>query len=105
MTGYAGGNGNGRWAGDAITYHGMHLRVRCALGSASEYPCVECANPAAQWSYDHADPDEIQSADGAYSLNVDRYAPRCISCHKKFDLSFKPQNPPAPAPAPFGTVP
>lgn len=85
------GPANVRWAGDGIGYDGMHQRVHAAKGSASSRPCVECGGPANQWSYDHADPEERMGDKGAYSLTVEHYVPRCVSCHKKFDLSVKPK--------------
>ncbi|MDQ4118708.1 MAG: hypothetical protein M3235_17360, partial [Actinomycetota bacterium] len=44
-----------------------------------------CAAPAACWSYDGSDPDErTDPARGyRYSLDLDRYRPRCRSCHRR----------------------
>src|SRR5690242_11030579 len=41
------------------SYTGMHLRIRYARGKATAYSCVQCNGPAQEWSYDHADPDEV----------------------------------------------
>lgn len=87
------GSANPRWAGDGITYGGMHLRVRNVLGSARDHLCVDCGDQARQWSYDHDDPGERHAAEGAYSLNIGHYLPRCVPCHKKFDLSVKANGP------------
>lgn len=76
---------------DAVDYAAAHGRVRRARGPASRYSCVDCGRNASHWSYDHADPDERHSTaprtEGtAFSLKVDHYEPRCVSCHKLFDL-------------------
>ncbi len=68
------------------TYGAAHWRVYVARGLARDHRCVDCGGPAEHWSYDHTDPDELVAPDGlAYSLDVDRYEPRCVSCHRKFD--------------------
>jgi hypothetical protein len=85
------GNANPKWTGEAVTYYGMHRRVRAVKGRASSYPCVGCGKPARHWSYDHADPDERQSELGPYSISADHYVPRCVSCHKHLDLAQKPR--------------
>jgi len=77
---------------DTAEYSAAHERIRSAKGSASDYQCVDCGGAAAHWSYDHADPDERTSAvvkgNPAYSLDPDHYDPRCVSCHKVFDLDY-----------------
>lgn len=78
--------------GDEPGYAGMHSRVLAARGPAKLYQCVDCHRPAAQWSYDHLDDAErigdpgVYGAGMAYSLLVEHYLPRCVSCHKQFDL-------------------
>jgi hypothetical protein len=76
------------WLGDDITYSGMHDRLRRWRGSASQHRCADCGNQAKQWSYDHADPNEKQSEEGPYSAKTAHYVPRCVRCHKAYDLSF-----------------
>lgn len=72
-------------------YTAAHERVRRDRGSVTDRACVECGGPARHWSYDHTDPDELY-AHGlsrnplAYSLSPVRYSPRCVPCHKRFDL-------------------
>lgn len=77
---------------ETAEYSAAHERVRVAKGSASTYPCVDCGGPAAHWSYDHADPDERTSGrvkgNPPYSLDPDHYDPRCVACHKVFDLDY-----------------
>ena len=83
---------NGWWRGDDCGYGGAHDRVTRAWGApASEWPCADCGRPAAHWSYDHCDADEKSGTiDGftlPYSLKTDHYQPRCVPCHKAFDLA------------------
>ena len=80
---------------DDAEYTAAHDRVYRAKGRASTHTCVDCGRPASQWSYDHTDPDERVSAtvkgNPPYSLNPDHYQPRCVPCHKAFDLSPRPR--------------
>lgn len=87
---YPRGSAHHSWTGDQVTYDDMHRRVVRAMGSASEHPCTDCGNPAKHWSYDHKDPDERLGDKGAFSLDINHYLPRCVSCHKRFDLALKP---------------
>lgn len=84
------GAANVHWTGDAVTYEGIHQRVRAAMGSATEHPCADCGRPAKHWSYDQKDPDERTGPLGAFSTQIRHYVPRCVPCHKRFDLSVKP---------------
>lgn len=76
---------------EIVEYSAAHDRVRKAYGPASDYRCVDCGSAAEQWSYDHRDPSERLSATvkgrPPYSLKVEHYQPRCVSCHKVFDLA------------------
>lgn len=73
-----------------------HKRISRALGPASRFVCVQCSEPAHEWSYDGGDPDELTTSDSprdehpglAYSLNPDYYSPRCRPCHRRRDLSL-----------------
>lgn len=75
---------------DLVGYTMAHQRVRNAHGRASSHQCVDCHRPAEHWSYDHSDPDELFSIERGglvpYSLDIARYAARCVACHKAFDL-------------------
>ena len=87
-TGLPRGENHWAWTGDDATYNAAHLRVRAKRGTPSAYQCVDCGNHAYHWSYDRTDPAErISDAGSPYSLDVNRYAPRCTSCHKKFDCA------------------
>lgn len=79
------------WTGSNATYAAVHQRIKNTCGSASKYKCVDCGNIARQWSYDRNDPNErldfIYSKNPIpYSVDLKKYSPRCVSCHKKFDL-------------------
>lgn len=71
---------------DVVKYGWAHGRVRAARGDAPEHSCVECGQPADEWSYDHTDPEPLFNERGRpYSLDVQRYQARCHSCHTRFD--------------------
>lgn len=76
-----------RWRGDEIGYLSAHYRVYAARGKASSYPCASCGEPAANWAYDHGDPDERRGGPKnlPYSPDPGRYRPLCCSCHVKAD--------------------
>lgn len=79
------------WAGDSVTYAGMHIRLRTLRGSASKRKCVDCGKSAAQWSYTlNAGERERTGPEGKYSVSVDDYEPRCVPCHKRYDLARTP---------------
>lgn len=80
---------NANWTGDQASYPAVHQRLHYQRGSARDHPCVDCGQRAAHWSYDHADPNERSTSAGPYSVDLAHYQPRCVSCHKRFDLSFK----------------
>lgn len=79
------GPDNNLWVGDDAKYFGVHERLRRYRGSAADYTCT-CGSAAKQWSYDHADPDDRVSKEGAYSVDLSHYEPKCVPCHKRFDL-------------------
>lgn len=76
-------------AGDYISYGYAHNLVKKAKGAASDYDCVSCGSPAAQWAYDGQDPEEIRGMftfiGMAYSTKPEHYMPLCIACHRAFD--------------------
>jgi hypothetical protein len=81
------------WKGDTVGYIGAHMRLRRGRGSARQYSCVECRQPAADWAYDYADQNQKSGVhDGrilVYSTDPARYIPMCKSCHKIFDLGHQ----------------
>jgi hypothetical protein len=72
-----------------VTFGGAHLRTSALWGSASQYPCVECGNPAKDWAYDGSDPAQCYGANHGkmqlYSLHPEFYMPMCRSCHSSKD--------------------
>jgi hypothetical protein len=67
-------------------YSTVHGWVRATRVKTSQHPCADCGRPAQGRSYDHGDPDEkIDERGRRYSLDLNRYTPRCSSCHAVFD--------------------
>src|SRR5689334_18351390 len=62
-------------------------------GKASEHLCIDCGGQAQQWSYQHTSNDEkfCPLTGFVYSENPEDYAPRCVSCHRKFDYMMEPE--------------
>lgn len=79
---------NPRWTGDMATSEAVHQRLRKWRGPASTHRCVECGEQAAHWSYNHDAPDERIAERGAYTTDLSYYSPRCVPCHKRFDLDY-----------------
>ena len=76
---------------DDIGYAAAHERVRRDRGRVQVYRCVDCGDGAQHWSYDHSDPDELVALNlsanpVAYSNDPAHYDPRCVRCHKRYDL-------------------
>ena len=67
-------------------YMAAHARILKARGPARRYRCVDCDARADQWSYNHADPQQVCDEQGRqYSLDPMFYDPRCRRCHQRFD--------------------
>jgi hypothetical protein len=78
-----------RWVGDQATYHTVHARIAAARGRAAEQICAHCDGPAAEWAYDHTDPNARTDERGLeYSLDLCRYIPLCGHCHNWFDATY-----------------
>ena len=84
------GGDHPHWKGDQPGYGAAHERVTREKGRASEHDCVDCGDAAYHWSYTHQCKDEVvRDVRGyiiAYSPHPDQYVPRCVPCHKRFDL-------------------
>lgn len=73
------------WVGDAVTYSGMHTRLRNTRGPASGHSC-SCGARADHWAYDHTDPAPKFNTKGQpYSTDAARYQPMCKTCHRRMD--------------------
>jgi hypothetical protein len=93
------GERNPKWIWDDanLNYETAHNRVRAQRGEPSKYACVQCARPAQQWAYDHADPDERRNPknrrdEGPFSIIASHYQPMCAKCHKRFDMAWLKAN-------------
>lgn len=76
------------------TYTAAHKRLRRDQGLASRHVCP-CGAQAAEWAYDHADPDELtgpvyagSKVWAAYSLDPDHYVAMCVLCHRRMDSAL-----------------
>lgn len=71
-----------------VGYEAIHARLRDQRGRAALYLCTDCGKGARCWSYCNCDPDELVDRRGLrYSLDLDRYVPRCDRCHILYDLA------------------
>lgn len=69
------GSANPNWKGDEACKEAFHMRVKYTRGYASQYKCVDCFEPAKEWSHLHnTDPGDPVS-----------YMPRCYQCHRDYD--------------------
>lgn len=75
-----------KYKGDNVGYRGAHERVRALRGSASTHSCIDCGTQASHWSYNHNGRHENIRDGLTYGVDVTDYEPRCIPCHKRFDL-------------------
>jgi hypothetical protein len=80
------GRDHPQWRGDDVGYGGFHRRLRSLRGRAADHPCADCGGQAQHWSYDRSDPRQRETPEGPYSTDPARYVPRCVPCHKAFDL-------------------
>lgn len=75
-------------------YFSTHAWLGRLLGPAADRTCIECNGPAAEWSYDHNDPNErIDSRGCAYSRDPKCYSPRCALCHRRMDRAIRRNKP------------
>jgi len=78
---------------DRPRYRAAHVRTETAKGKAATHPCIDCGEPAAEWSYVHACPDEMFAPyRGAYCPHPDHYVARCVLCHRAYDRKEVTQN-------------
>jgi hypothetical protein len=60
------------------SYKARHERIYRARGCASQYPCADCGQPAAEWSQVH----------GTTGNDPGHYVARCKPCHTTYDGQF-----------------
>lgn len=60
-------------------YHAAHAKVRKVRGPASNYPCIDCHQPAAEWAMRH-DPSKARER-FPFSTNPMDYDAMCKRCH------------------------
>jgi len=65
------------------SYDVWHKRVRKARGRASDYACVDCGEPAYDWSTVNPASDDV----------LVRFQPRCRKCHRHHDGAVGEGNP------------
>jgi hypothetical protein len=67
---------------EPTSYRQAHKAVEYANGPAASHACLDCGNPASDWSY-------VGPYDGPYSWSADTslYVPRCKPCHATFDVA------------------
>lgn len=65
------------------SYDVWHHRVTKACGPASGYACVDCGQPARDWSTVNPSADDVRA----------RFQPRCRKCHRCYDGAFGEGNP------------
>lgn len=83
------------WSEAPVGYDAAHSRVVAIYGSAKNHACNLCDGPAAEWAYDHDDPDEysgpmLDARRGSsrvmrWSGKPQHYMPLCHPCHVKYD--------------------
>lgn len=79
------------------SYDTAHMRVKSFRGYARTHDCVDCGKEARDWSYDGRCPlEQIGYRPGRtglfkWSPDPRSYSPRCVPCHKKFDLKENPE--------------
>jgi NUMOD3 motif len=69
------------------TYGSVHRELRLRMGSAKILSCVDCGNPAYDWSLKKGSSDLVFDVDwpGWFSVEAGDYEPRCRSCHISYD--------------------
>lgn len=83
------------WKGDAITYGGVHQRIRNARGRPTTCERCGATNTAMQWALDHSRcPSPLHAPEGPYSPDIHDYIGLCVPCHKTMDLARIAQNKP-----------
>lgn len=72
------GEAHHQWAGDAVSYHALHIWVTRCKGSPSR--CEHCGT-------DSAKRFEWANIDHKYARSLKDYIRLCTSCHRKYDYA------------------
>lgn len=80
------GSNGGTWQGDDIGYSAAHMRLQSQRGNASQHVCVDCGIEASHWSVNRDAPRLREQHGWPYSPDPMDYVPRCVGCHKRYDL-------------------
>lgn len=71
------------------SYSGIHAHLSRTRGRAVEHVCA-CGARAAEWAYTHDDPcpnERVDPRGKRFSVDVARYVPMCLRCHRLYDKS------------------
>jgi hypothetical protein len=81
----------------AESHQQIHKRLVRDGGPARNHPCVDCGNPAKDWSHDcltwENTAQEILNRHGkrlVFSTDQSAYHPRCKPCHNRLDAGVMP---------------
>lgn len=74
-----------KWKGDNVGVIGVHAWLWKIKGKASDYKCVDCNKQARDWS----------NKNHSYKRKLSDYEPRCIKCHRQYDIKFNNYNKPS----------
>lgn len=76
------------------SYSAAHTRLRKVKGEASTHTCVDCGEPAREWSWVGSCDDALVQGGAApnaglrYCLHPDCYVSRCKKCHIRYDTAL-----------------
>lgn len=71
-----------------IGYRSLHHRLERTRGNANTHPCVDCGQPAREWSLRHdALHVVIDHNARVFSRDLADYEARCAACHKAYDFA------------------
>ena len=72
-----------------VTHRQVHKRLVTDRGSATNYTCVDCSEPADAWTHNWSAwegvAQDIHGKRLTFSTNLNAYEPRCHECHNRLD--------------------
>ena len=77
-----------------FSYSAIHNRLYRIKGSAKQFNCTRCGNPAKEWAYIGYSSFEMigknqRGEDRLFSPRMVDYTPMCKKCHNKHDRKYK----------------